>query len=119
MQKGFFDNLINIEIDVRVKRKMKKQSFMKANAIDDLIQIPYVGKSIAKDFRSIGIVKISDLKGKSPEELFSQICIKQGVQVDRCVLYVCRSAVYFAENENPDSEKVKWWNWKDKKVIKK
>jgi len=29
--------------------------------------------------------------------------------------YVCRSSVYFAETKNPDPEKLKWWNWKDKR----
>jgi len=82
----------------------------------DLKQIPYVGKSIAEDFKSIGITQIADLKGKNPEELYSQICAKQGHPIDRCLLYVFRSAVYFAENTNPDPEKTKWWNWKDKKV---
>jgi len=33
--------------------------------------------------------------------------------VDRCVLYVYRLAVYFAENETHEPEKLKWWNWKD------
>jgi len=55
------------------------------------------------------------LKGKEPEELYFKICADQGHQVDRCVLYICRSSVYFAENKNPDPEKLKWWNWKDKK----
>lgn len=81
---------------------------------NDLTEIPGVGNSIASDFRNIGITKISDLKGKNPEELYLQICAKQGCQVDRCVLYVCRSSVYFAENKNHDPEKLKWWNWKDK-----
>ena len=85
------------------------------SASDDLTQIPFVGKSIAADFRSIGVTKVSDLKNKNPEELYSRICAEQGRQIDRCLLYVCRSSVYFAGNENPDPEKVKWWNWKDKK----
>jgi hypothetical protein len=82
----------------------------------ELTEIPYVGESIAEDFRRIGVTKISDLEGKNPEELYSQICATQGYQIDRCVLYVCRSAVYFAENKNLDPEKVKWWNWKDRKI---
>ena len=80
-----------------------------------LTEIPYVGQSIANKFKKIGIEKISDLKGKNPEELYFKICFDQGHQVDRCVLYVCRSSVYFAENKNPDAEKLKWWNWKDNK----
>jgi predicted RecB family nuclease len=80
---------------------------------NNLTEIPGIGKSIANDFRRIGITKVSDLKKKNPEELYLQICAEQGCQVDRCVLYVCRSSVYFAETKNPDPEKLKWWNWKD------
>jgi hypothetical protein len=81
---------------------------------NELTEIPYVGDSIAKDFKRLGITRIADLKGKNPEELYSQICATEGKQIDRCVLYICRSSVYFAENKNPDPEKLKWWNWKGK-----
>ena len=76
--------------------------------------IPGVGPKLAQKFHGIGIKRISDFKGKKPEELYSQMCAKHGAQIDRCVLYVCRSSVYFAETENPDPEKFKWWYWKDK-----
>ena len=76
--------------------------------------IPGIGPKLAQKFHDIGIKRISDLKGKKPEELYSLICARQGVQIDRCILYVCRSSVYFAETENPDPEKLKWWYWKDK-----
>ncbi|MFC2035632.1 helix-hairpin-helix domain-containing protein [Chloroflexota bacterium] len=76
--------------------------------------IPGIGPKLTQKFHDIGIKRISDLKGKKPEELYSLICVRQGVQIDRCVLYVCRSSVYFAETENPDPEKLKWWYWKDK-----
>ncbi|MFA5024690.1 MAG: helix-hairpin-helix domain-containing protein [Patescibacteria group bacterium] len=86
------------------------------NSQCDLQKIPGVGASIAQNFRDIGIKTASDLKGKDPEKLYLQICAKQGCQIDRCVLYVCRSSVYFAEHKNPNPEKLKWWNWKDKNV---
>ena len=85
------------------------------NTIKELQTIPGVGPKLSKEFSNIGIKKISDLKGKNPEELYFRICAKQGIQVDRCVLYVCRSSVYFAEHKKHDHEKLKWWNWKDKK----
>ena len=80
---------------------------------DDLQNIPGVGKSIAEDLRNIGIHSIADLKGKNPEKLYeaSNNFVHQ-VQ-DRCLLYVFREAVYFAETPHPDPEKLKWWNWKD------
>ncbi len=81
-------------------------------AMQSLLLIPGVGPKLAQKFYDIGIKRISDLKGKKPEELYSQMCTKQGIQLDRCVLYVCRSSVYFAETENPDPEKLKWWYWK-------
>ena len=92
--------------------KSKEES---ADTIKQSLQlIPGVGPKLARKFHDIGIKRISDLNGKKPEELYSQICASQGVQIDRCVLYVCRSSVYFAETKNPDPEKLKWWYWKDK-----
>mgnify|MGYP003593535210 CR=1 FL=1 len=79
------------------------------------MQIPGVGKSIANDLFQIDIKKVEDLKGKDPQELYEISNAKVGVVQDRCLLYVFRGAVYFAETppEKRDTEKLKWWNWKD------
>lgn len=82
--------------------------------VDDLQTIPGVGKSLAADLRSLGIRRVKDLRGKNPEAMYEQLMINAGRHVDRCVLYVFRCAVYFAENDQPDPEKLKWWNWKDR-----
>ncbi|MDR1218644.1 MAG: helix-hairpin-helix domain-containing protein [Treponema sp.] len=37
----------------------------------------------------------------------------QNTQVDRCALYQYRLAVAYANGTITDSEKLKWWNWKD------
>jgi predicted RecB family nuclease len=81
---------------------------------NDLQTIPGVGKSIAGDLRNIGIRTVADLKGNDPERLYEMSNRFEGKVQDRCLLYVLREAVYFAENEKHDSEKLKWWNWKDK-----
>ena len=88
---------------------------MKKTFKDDLENIPGVGKSIAEDLCNIGIKCVTDLKGKNPEELYDKSNRFEGVAQDRCLLYVYRCAVYFAEHRNPDPEKLKWWNWKDKR----
>ncbi len=75
--------------------------------------IPGVGKSIAEDLRNIGVHSVADLKGKDPEKLYEMSNRFEGKTQDRCLLYVYREAVYFAENTNHDPEKLKWWNWKD------
>lgn len=85
----------------------------KINMAEELQKIPGVGKKLAKELFNIGIKRVFDLKGKNPDDLYMKICDKHGFPVDKCVLYVCRSSIYFAENKNPDPEKLKWWNWKD------
>ncbi|MEI6773851.1 MAG: helix-hairpin-helix domain-containing protein [bacterium] len=70
---------------------------------------------MAKDFWDIGIRHIQNFKHKNPEELYTQICTHYGCHVDRCMLYVCRCCVYFAEHTIHDPEKLKWRNWKDNK----
>ena len=82
---------------------------------NSLETIPGVGKNIAQDLRNIGIYSVADLRGKDPEKLFELSNRYVGKVQDRCLLYVFREAVYFAENKNHDPEKLKWWNWKDKK----
>ena len=76
--------------------------------------IPGVGKSIAQDLQNIGIHSIADLKGKNPEELYTESNRFAGTTQDSCLLYVFRCAIYFAETERPEPEKLKWWNWKEK-----
>ena len=84
--------------------------------LKSLRQIPGVGKSIANDLWGIGIRKISDLKGKNAEELYDRSNILAGSTQDRCLLYVFRCAVYFANtaDDERENELLKWWNWKDK-----
>ncbi len=82
--------------------------------MSDLTKIPGIGKNMEKHLFDIGINSIEDLKNKDPEELYKLSCIKNGGYIDRCVLYVYRLAVYYAENDVYEADKLKWWNWKDK-----
>ena len=83
--------------------------------IKALTEIPGVGKSIATDLYNIGIRHIDDLKGKDPRVLYDHSNLFAGCVQDKCLLYVLRCAVYFAETpkNKQDTEKLKWWNWKD------
>ncbi len=83
-------------------------------AIKDLMTIPGVGPSISRDLFDLGVKSVKSLEGKDPEKLYQKLCRIRGGHIDRCVLYVFRCAVYFAENEERDPELLKWWNWKDR-----
>lgn len=83
-------------------------------SIRGLCVIPGVGPSIAGNLWDIGVRRVADLKGRDPQRLYEQSNRRTGAAQDRCLLYVFRCAVYFADTEgrrrNP--EKLKWWNWK-------
>ena len=83
--------------------------------IKDLTAIPGVGKSIARDLVNIGINSVNDLKGKDADDLYAKSNHFAGCVQDRCLLYVFRCAIYFAETPKNmhDKERLKWWNWKD------
>jgi len=80
---------------------------------DELRTIPGIGPSTAADLRLLGIEKVADLRGRDPEQLYAELQDRVGHHVDRCVLYVFRSSVYFAGQPRPEAELTKWWSWKD------
>jgi predicted RecB family nuclease len=87
----------------------------KEQVIKQLQVIPGVGKSIANDLWNIDIRSVEELKDKDPQVLYNQSNEYAGSVQDRCLLYVFRCAVYFAETPptKRDPEQLKWWNWKD------
>jgi hypothetical protein len=84
---------------------------------DPLQVIPGVGPSVARDLRQVGVRRVADLKGKSPEQLYERLGRMRGTRQDPCVLYTFRCAVYFASTPRPVAERLNWWWWKDHTVI--
>ncbi len=80
----------------------------------DLKTIPYVGDKTKKSLKNIGITCVEDLKGKIPEDMYKKDCKNKGFIEDKCELYLFRMAVYYAETQALEEEKLKWWYWKDK-----
>jgi len=87
--------------------------------MDNLQQIPGVGKSIAADLQALGYRRVSDLINADPDQLYAALCDWQGARVDRCVLYVFRCAVYYASHAVPDPKLLKWWEWSDQKLAER
>ncbi len=83
--------------------------------LDELQEIPGIGPGLAVDLRDLGYRRVADLKGADPQKMYDKLIrLRRGHQ-DRCVLYVFRCAVYYASRAKHDPEKLKWWNWSDKK----
>ena len=83
---------------------------------DDLQTIPGIGPSMAQDLRDLGYFQVSDLNGQYPELMFKRLKLMHGIEIDRCVLYVFRCAVYYASEQRHEPELLKWWVWKDRKL---
>ena len=83
---------------------------------DKLEGIPGIGPSLANDLRGLGVHRTSDLQGQDAESLYTRLCDSTGTQVDRCVLYAFRCAVYFASHSEHQPNLLKWWNWTDERM---
>ena len=83
-------------------------------SLKEFQRIPGVGKKLARDLKDLGYHSVEGLRGESPEEMYQKLSTLRGRHIDRCVLYVFRTAVYFAENSVHEPELLKWWNWSDK-----
>lgn len=79
----------------------------------ELIKIPYVGKATEASLKLIGYEILESLKNANPEQMYQKECDVRGQVIDRCQLYMYRMVVYYANTKNPDSNKLKWWLWKD------
>ena len=91
------------------------ERYQSTEASKELQRIPGIGKSLSKDLVDLGYQKVKELKGKNPEMMYQTLMGLRGRHIDRCVLYVFRCAVYYADNSVHDPELLKWWNWKDGK----
>ena len=87
---------------------------MKSKTTDDLETIPGVGAKIARYMHDIGINSVADLKDKNVEKLYDKLSDFQAAPVDRCMLYVFRSSIYYASNKDHDPQLLNWWAWKCK-----
>ncbi len=83
----------------------------------DLRTIPGVGAQIERDLIALGYDSVASLAGEDPEQIYERDCIRRGCRVDRCMLYVYRCAVYYADHAEHEPEKLRWWYWKDKPYV--
>ena len=85
----------------------------------DLQSLPSIGPSLEKCLKDLGFRTPLELRGQDPEKMFADLCKLRGQQLDRCVLYSFRCAVYAASTKKTKPELLKWWNWKNKSLTSK
>jgi Pathogenicity locus len=73
--------------------------------IAELKQIPNVGPAIARDLRRLDIAGLNDLHGRDPDQLYDELCARDGVRHDPCVRDVFAAVVAIANGEPARP----WW----------
>ncbi len=70
-------------------------------------EIINVGPATAKDFRTLGMGKPSELVGRDPLKLYQELCRITGQRHDPCVLDVLMATVDFMNGNAPKA----WWKY--------
>jgi Pathogenicity locus len=72
-----------------------------------LEDLPNIGKSIAADLRSIGILQAAQLADREPLVVFQQLAEVMGHRHDPCVLYTLISVQHYLQG----AEARPWWHY--------
>jgi hypothetical protein len=72
-----------------------------------LTDLPNIGEAGAKDLRLLGIDEPQQLVGKSPFEMYHDLCLKTGTRHDPCVIDVFMSVTSFMAGEPAGP----WWHF--------
>ena len=93
------------------EKKVKKKS--SRNNVHPFREIPNVGPKTEQGLKAMGYTTTESLKGKKADDLYLEECCLLGYTIDRCQLYLYRALEYYINTEKPDTDKCKWWYWKD------
>src|SRR5262245_46701551 len=80
----------------------------------DLVSI---GPAMLKDFELLGISSVGQLRRRSPQRMYKELCRLRGQRLDPCCLDVFVAAVAQANDPQLPIEQRQWWYWS--KVRKK
>ncbi|MBN2869432.1 MAG: helix-hairpin-helix domain-containing protein [Campylobacterales bacterium] len=72
-----------------------------------LTDLPNIGKTVAGDLKSIGIISPEQLMGQDPYDLYVRFCKAFGEKQDPCMLDVLMSITDFMDGGEPKA----WWKY--------
>jgi len=92
-----------------VQKKKKKVDYEALNSA--LMRIPRMDVAAARSLINAGVREIYQLQGRAPEVLFDEAKGKNPEIPDDQIRYF-RMAVYYAENDSPDTARMHPDEWK-------
>ena len=82
--------------------------------LKDLVSI---GPAMLEDFELLGVRSVAQLRRRSPERMYRQLCRIRKQVIDPCCLDTFMAAVAQAKDPSLPTEQRQWWYWS--KVRKK
>ncbi len=79
--------------------------------VEQLEDLPNIGKAMADDLRLVGICHPRDIIGKNPYQLYNNLCTLTGKKHDPCVIDVFIAVVRFMEGGDP----APWWSFTEER----
>ncbi|QNM98433.1 helix-hairpin-helix domain-containing protein [Chitinimonas koreensis] len=79
--------------------------------LENLTDLPNIGKASAEDLRLLGVDRPAQLAGRDPFELYWQLCDLTGQRHDPCVIDVFMSVTSFMDG-GPARP---WWDFTDER----
>lgn len=81
---------------------------IKTRQLKDLVSI---GPAMLEDFELLGIHSVTQLKRRSPERMYKELCRIKRQRVDPCCLDTFVAAVAQAKDPELPQEQRQWWYW--------
>ncbi len=75
--------------------------------LKELQNLPNVGPACAGDLLLLGIRSVDDLKSRTADDLYTELCAKTKTRQDPCVWDTMASIVHYAQT----GERKKWWEF--------
>jgi hypothetical protein len=71
----------------------------------ELTQMPNIGPAVARKLERLGVTRQEDLHGRDGEQLFAELCARDGRAHDPCLLDTFVAAVAYVN----DGDARPWW----------
>ena len=70
-----------------------------------------VGPAMLEDFELLGIKTVAQLRRRSPQRMYGNLCRLKGHRIDPCCVDVFVAAVAQAKDPDLPIEQRQWWYW--------
>jgi hypothetical protein len=107
---SLLDRLHTVDYSTTRLNQTRGQDYMPAETrqLRDLVSI---GPAMLKDFELLGINSVAQLRRRSPEKMYKELCRLRGQRLDPCCLDVFVAAVAQAKDPQLPIEQRQWWYW--------